>query len=373
MIGRPPVRSIALATALIFALSVGAWPALAQGPGSSLAASPEASSHAPTGGPVPAGWLVMERFGQAPDGSTTELDFDRRQLWLVRPDGSDLHELAPSAPASGKVSPDVSPDESRIAFSSWHPPVQVYETDVEGTVPRLVSTDCSGLESDCQESDPTWSPDGTHLAVVRREVVDGDAWTWIAIHDVATGTRADLATTRVALDGPGGAYLAQPSWSPDGEHIAYHRTPRADDGYPFGITGWIVDTAGGEPVELPTPDGEDAADLDWSPDGARLVYSTIGSREFEGQETPPARIVSVMPDGSDPIVLCDDRRSGDDGCWAPSWVPDGDRVLFYGYQTWDLVGADGNGNRPLDAAHLTWFGTEPGQGFGYVATWLADR
>ena len=53
-------------------------------------------------------------------------------------------------------------------------------------------------------------------------------------------------------------------------------------------------------------------------------------------------------------------------------MPGGTHVLFYGFRTWNLVGADGNGNAPVDAAHLTWFGTEPGQGFGYVAIWLPE-
>jgi class 3 adenylate cyclase len=150
MIGRPPVRSFALATALIGALAVGASPTLAEGRVSSLAASPAASSPVPAHDALLAGWLLMERFGQAPDGSMTQLDFDRRQRWLVRPDGSGLHELAPGSPTSGKVSPGVSPDGSRIAFSSWQPLEQVYETDVKGTAPTLLSGDCSGSETECQ-------------------------------------------------------------------------------------------------------------------------------------------------------------------------------------------------------------------------------
>lgn len=380
MAARSPIRTIpTIATragvaTLLASISLNALPALAQQssgspePGLAQAAS---SPMSPADGALD-GWLVMERFGQAPDGSTTELDFGRRQVWLVRPDGSDLHELSPGEPAGGKASPDISPDRTRVAFFTWDPVIQVWEVDVDGDDPRLVSADCSGVESECAEYDPAWSPDGSRLAVVRQEVVDGVTWTHIAVRDLASGERMDLASTRVAWDAGSSedGYLAQPTWSPDGERIAYHRTPRVEDGYPFGVSGWIVDLAGGEPVRLRTPGGRDAADLDWSPDGSRIVYSTIGLREFEGIETPPAQIVSVRPDGSDPLVLCDASRPDDGGCWAPTWMPDGQQVLFYGYQTWNLVGADGTGNAPIDAAALTWFGTEPGQGFGYSATWL---
>src|SRR5829696_7435862 len=59
------------------------------------------------------GWLVFEHFGQAPDGSTTTFDVDRRQIWLVHADGTNLHELAPGVPA-GKASPDISPDGTKV-------------------------------------------------------------------------------------------------------------------------------------------------------------------------------------------------------------------------------------------------------------------
>jgi hypothetical protein len=363
MPARPLVTPLATATVLASALALSGTPALAVHDQSSV----------PSPG-VPAGWLVMVRFGQAPDGSTTELDFGRRQIWLVRPDGSDLHELAPGAPAEGKSSPDVSPDGTRIAFSSWHEPVLVYTVDVGGRDAQVTSGDCAGLEDECLEFDPAWSPDGTKLAVVRHEMRDGAGSSWIAIRDLSTGERTDLESTRVdSADG----WLAQPTWSPDGTRMAYHRTPTVEDGYPAGISGWIVDLTGGDPVQLVTPDGEDAADLDWSPDGERLLYSTIGFREFEGRQTPGARIVSIRPDGSDPIVVCNGRAAGDlpgdDGCWAPSWLPDGQQVLFYGYQTWNLVGADGTGNAPIDSMNLHWFGNGPRQGYGYQAVWLPGQ
>lgn len=313
----------------------------------------------------PNGWIVFEHFGQAPDGSTPEFDFDLRQIWLVHPDGSDLHELAPRTPVHGKASPDVSPDGTRVAFNTWRPLSQVWEVGLDGEGLRLVSEDCSGRDGDCQEWDPAYSADGERVAFVHVGWEDGAGFTEIGIRELAGGPPTYLTSTRVPLeDGD----LAQPSWSPDGTRIAYHRnTGWADrpDGssYPSSIRIWIVAADGSDLRELATPEGGDAADPDWSPDGSRIVYSTVGYRESEGVGGLPAYVNTIRPDGTDLQAL----TTG----WAPTWMPDGEHILFWGDRTWSLMGADGANEHQIDRAHLTWFAD--GLGFGYFATWAPGQ
>ena len=120
----------------------------------------------PSSDPLPADWIVFEHFGQAPDGSTPEFDFHLRQIWLVHPDGSDLHELSPRAPAQGKASPDVSPDGARVIFHTWQAPNRIWEVGIDGEDLRLISEDCSGRDGDCAEADPAYSADGRRVAFV---------------------------------------------------------------------------------------------------------------------------------------------------------------------------------------------------------------
>lgn len=319
----------------------------------------------------PEGWIVFEHFGQAPDGSTPDLDFDRRQIWLVHPDGSGLHELAPGSPPQGKTSPDVSPDGQSVVFNSWLPRAVLWEAGIEGGDARLVSKDCSGLENECMEWDPAYSADGERLAFVHVGWEGGAGYTEIGIRELAGGPASYLSSTRVPLED---GELGQPTWAPDGSRIAYHvsgvRVPHPGfNDYPSSIGIRIVNVDGSAPQPLKTPDGTDAADADWSPDGTRIVYSTVGYRESEGVGELTPAIFTVNPDGSSPRRICVDGV--DVGCIAPTWMPDGDTIMYWGFRTWNLMDWDGEAKAPIDEAHLTWFAD--GLGYGYFATWVPPQ
>jgi hypothetical protein len=320
---------------------------------------------------APDGWIVFEHFGQAPDGSTPDLDFDMRQVWLAHPDGSDLHELSPRVPLHGKTSPDVAPDGRHVVFNTWAPLSRVWEAPIDGGDPRLVSEDCSGRESDCQEWDPAYSADGTRVAFVHVGWGDGPPFSEIGIRELASGPATYLTSTRVPLSE---GDLAQPSWSPDGSRIAYHvngiRVPHPGfSDYPSSISVWLAPTDGSEPQRLATPDGMDAADPDWSPDGSRIAYSTVGYRESEGVGDVTPAIYTIEPDGSDPQRICLDGV--DVGCTAATWMPDGHQIMYWGFRTWNLMDQDGSDKHPIDQAHLTWFAD--GLGYGYFAQWVPGQ
>ncbi len=314
----------------------------------------------------PDGWILFEHFGQKPDGSSPEFDFNQRWIWMARPDGSELHELAPGTPIHGKSSPDVSADGTRVAFASWSPLSRLWDVGLDGSEPRLLSTDCSGREGDCWEWDPAWSPDGTHIAFVRQDWDGAAASNMIGIREVATGESRYLdATTTDAADG----WIAQPTWSPDGTQIAYHRAtdwrphPGWND-YPESTRIWIIGADGTGLHELATPATSDAADPDWSPDGSRIVYADAGFRETEGVgDLGPLYIHTIRPDGTD------DRRLTLGG--APTWLPEGDRIMFWGDRTWSLIDADGANEHQIDPAHLAWFAD--GLGYGYYGTWVPPQ
>jgi Tol biopolymer transport system component len=337
------------------------------GPGPSPTATavttptPSASSSSAAGPPpdykgLP-GWIVFEHFGQAPDGSTTTFDPDRRQIWLVHADGSNLHELAPGNPV-GKASPDISPDGSKVIFNSWEDPTQIWEASIEGGQPVLVSADCAAATA-CLEHDPTYSPDGKRLAFMRVEGFGSSSESSvIGVRDLDTHQVTLLETTRVLLST---GDLAQPTWSPDGLQIAYHRnTQTPTDEHPTKIRIEIVNVDGTGLRELPAPAGEaEAADPDWSPDGSLIVFSTMGNREGEGTGGSTG-IFTIHPDGTGLTDVCGDCLQGG---IAPTWTPDGKHIMFWGFRTWALMDPDGGNMAHINSSKLTFFGDILGYGY----------
>ena len=330
---------------------------------SPAASLPAASLSVTSGYANTKGWIVFEHFGQAPDGSTTTFDFDLRQIWLVHADGTNLHELAPGIPAEdGKVAPDISPDGQSVVFSSWGPRGRVWSVPIEGGEPVMLTTDCSGAENECFERDPAYSPDGKRVAFVQ-DLFAAEASSVIGIRDLAAGTVAFIESTRVPRTR---SHLHQPSWSPDGTQIAYHLdTQGPTDERPTSIRIEIVNVDGTGLRELPAPAGEaKAGDPDWSPDGSLIVFSTMPNREGEGDGNGSTGIFTIQPDGTGLTDVCGSCLQGG---IAPSWTPDGEHILFWGFRTWAMMDPDGNNMAHINQQQLTWYGDKLGYGY---AGWL---
>jgi Tol biopolymer transport system component len=298
------------------------------------------------------GWVVFEHFGKAPDGTTPAGTDYPNSIWLIHADGSDLHELSPGVPASGKIAPDISPDGSHVIFSAYDSPVQVWEVGIEGGDPELVSTDCSGIPADCMDADPAYSPDGKRIAFLRAT----ETSSVLAIRDLASGAVTTLPST---LSSVSNVWLAQPSWSPDGEQIVYHKVVFDEANDKVADSRIFVVNADGTGLhELPLPDDDPYGDADWSPDGSRLVFGRCPIHEFNGA-CANTDVYTARPDGSDLQLL---TRPGV-GYGAPSWTDDG-QIMFWGPTTFYLMDADGqSAHRINESGALSMFGSVLGYGY----------
>jgi dipeptidyl aminopeptidase/acylaminoacyl peptidase len=191
-----------------------------------------------------------------------------------------------------------------------------------------------GIEAFCVR------PDGLEIAYVRRHVEDNA----YRSHLWAQGT--DGSRARQLTDGR--VRDSSPDYSPDGNRLAFVRTPdSADHGQ-----AWVLDFDGSEgPRPLPTlPHG--VSSLSWSPDGQWLALVAPSATEVPfivGPEihgkTPLARRITRL-DWRDDDAGHRDRRShlfvlrpdgegsprqvtrGDWDVANPTWSPDSRRIAF---------------------------------------------
>jgi Tol biopolymer transport system component len=118
----------------------------------------------------------------------------------------------------------------------------------DGNPERLITSTRLDLQ-------PTWSPDGERIAYVSTRSGSRELW----------GCRRD-GSGETKLTSFGSAHNSGPAWSPDGQRIAF----ASDIEGSFDL--WTVDSNGDRPERLTTEAGDESGPA-WSPDG-RWIYFT---------------------------------------------------------------------------------------------------
>jgi Tol biopolymer transport system component/serine/threonine protein kinase len=154
---------------------------------------------------------------------------------------------------------------------------------------------------------PALSPDGNTLAFSSDRTGSFE----IYVKQLAAGAG------EVQLTADGGQNF-EPAFSPRGDLLAYCARKRG------GI--WVVPVTGGNPRQL-TEFGSHPA---WSPDGSQIAFQSAPSGNIgfnEANAQPPSTIWLISAEGGEPKQL---TQAGNPvgGHGAPSWSPDGKRIVF---------------------------------------------
>ncbi|MCA1587002.1 MAG: hypothetical protein LC791_20275 [Acidobacteria bacterium] len=184
----------------------------------------------------------------------------------------------------------VSPNGEQIAFDSDREGERaVYVASRDGTDARRVS-------GEGYAALPSWSPDGDRLAFVRAETGKPQVWN-IWMRDAASGRLQRVTSNRAGQ--PWGA-----SWFPDGQRIGYGRRDRFV----------VLDLSTGNEQTFRSPrSGQWVRTPAVSPDGTRVVFQVYGDGAW----------LLDLRDGSTRRLLRD--RSAEEF----AWTPDGSRVAFH--------------------------------------------
>jgi TolB protein len=242
-----------------------------------------------------------------------------KEISVMDYDGQNARQLTHLGSIS--ISPRVAPDNSRVAFSSlgkagWS--IRMYSLLLN----RQVNFNSPGGTT----ISPAWSSDGSKLAFSSARDGDSEIYTTDAngggLHRVTAFRGPDVSpvwnpktNNQIAwvsgrtglpqiyiMDSDGanvqrmtdGGYATSPSWSPNGQFLAFAWNRKYGPGAPGGQDIYIMDIASKRWTQL-THDSGRCDFPSWSPDGRHLVYQ----RDDNGT----SQIWTMLADGSEQHAL----------------------------------------------------------------------
>ena len=158
---------------------------------------------------------------------------------------------------------------------------------------------------------PSLSPDGNSVAYSS----DRSGHFEIYVKQLTPGGREVQLTSD-------GSQNFEPNWSPDGKLIAYTSKTRG------GI--WVVPSLGGTARQLT----ETGSYPSWSPDGSQIAFQSSALGDDLGSLASGAlspSTIRVIPSNGGEVKQITQVGNPAGGHGAPSWSPDGKRIVFGSY------------------------------------------
>ena len=305
----------------------------------------------------------------SPDGSKIVFTIGAdasSSIVVVETDGSGMDVIAEGgegrSPRSN-VSPRISPDGSMIAYAGmvvtrsradgsrqlgrfmygW----EIFTSRIDGSRKRRL-TDNYGIT----DTNPTWSPDGTQLALMSRGGTASDG-----THFTMAADGSDIRQLTPFRRNDGSPLL----WSPDGRKLALYAWPEDEPLY-------TIQTVNSDGSDLRKVTNTRNPGASWSPDSQRLAFVIAYSDDdYLAMRGLGKGLYTAAPDGADlrRILKSTDSPGIGWGVVNVAWSPDGSEILLaWQGELWTV--------RP-DGSDLRWLYTDPKlDGTRTTAAWSSD-
>ena len=234
-----------------------------------------------------------------------------KEIWEMDYDGANQHPIT----HLGKIalSPRISPDNNRLAFSTL---------DTDGNkigMYSLLTSKIIGFRTVAGSTiTPAWAPSGNEIAYSAAPGGDFDIWVsdvngslprkitnfkgpdMSPVYNPRTGSQIAWISGRTGLpqlyimesDGSGvqqltdGGYVSAPSWSPNGQFLAFGWNRKYGPGAPGGQDIYVMEIATKKWTQITHDTGQQGDFPSWSPDG-RVDHMRIYSMLADGTERKP--------------------------------------------------------------------------------------
>jgi TolB protein len=245
-----------------------------------------------------------------------------KEIWEMDYDGANQHPVTHLGTVS--LSPRISPDNSRLAFSSLGRDgfqIRMFSL-VLGRMVNFTAVGGTNLS-------PAWAPNGKEIAYSSSRSGDPEIWISDANGSLArritsfrgpdvspvfnprTGSQIAWISGRTGLpqlyimdtDGSAvtrmtdGGYATSPSWSPNGQFLAFAWDRKYGPGAPGGQDIYIMEIATKRWIQL-THDTGRCDFPSWSPDGRHIVYANTADGKASHM-----KIMSMLADGTQKRAL----------------------------------------------------------------------
>ncbi|UCG33561.1 MAG: PD40 domain-containing protein, partial [Phycisphaerales bacterium] len=225
-------------------------------------------------------------------------------LYMKAVSGATVTQL--TADPAADINPTFSPDGKQIAFASnrsgnWDIWILNLEDQRVSQITHSPATDLY----------PTWAPDGGRLAHCRQNPKSGEWELWVINLDKESPAKFI-------------GYGMYPRWSPVNDTLIFQRPRRRGEPL-FSI--WMMQLIDGEPTYATELIASEAAGMilpSWSPDGNHVAYCTVelGGGVLSGEGRPRSQnseIWVVDREGRGRLRVTD----GVGASYSPAWSPDG--------------------------------------------------